>query len=226
VRTQPVLLNTLIMMAIVGMFTYEFSVMLPLFAEFTFDSGPGAYASMTAAMGAGAVVGGLFAASRRRSTLGMSVAAGALFGASVMLTALMPTLHLAVLSLLVVGFFSITFTSLANVTLQLSSAPDMQGRVMSLWSMAFLGTTPIGGPVMGTIGEQAGARWALAIGGFAAIAAAGIGLRAWTKSRSREQGEQARRRAGEQLNNGKPKTKDERPKTPLETRNEKLETPS
>jgi MFS family permease len=227
VRTQPVLLNTLIMMAIVGMFTYEFSVMLPLFAEFTFDSGPGAYASMTAAMGAGAVVGGLFAASRRRSTLGMSVASGALFGASVMLTALMPTLHLAVASLLVVGFFSITFTSLANVTLQLSSAPDMQGRVMSLWSMAFLGTTPIGGPVMGTIGEQAGARWALAIGGFAAIVAAGIGLRAWAKSRSRgveesrsrAEGEQTRRRAGEQLEIGKAVTQ-------LETGNEKLETPS
>src|SRR6476469_9093187 len=213
VRTQPVLLNTLIMMAIVGMFTYEFSVMLPLFAEFTFDSGPGAYASMTAAMGAGAVVGGLFAASRRRSTLGMSVAAGALFGASVMITALMPTLHLAVASLLIVGFFSITFTSLANVTLQLSSASDMQGRVMALWSMAFLGTTPIGGPVMGAIGEHAGARWALAIGGFAAIVAAGVGLRAWLKSRSREVGLKASRRAGEQL-------------TPLETRNEKLETPS
>ena len=196
VRTSPVLLNTLIMMAIVGMFTYEFSVMLPLFAEFTFDQGPGAYASMTAAMGAGAVVGGLFAASRRKSTPGMVVAAGALFGASVVMTALMPTLTTAVASLLVVGFFSITFTSLANVSLQVSSAPDMQGRVMSLWSMAFLGTTPIGGPIMGTIGEHAGARWALTIGGLAAILAAGIGLRAWLTESSRRGGEKASSRDG------------------------------
>jgi MFS family permease len=176
---------------------------------------------MTAAMGAGAVVGGLFAASRRRSTLGMSVAAGALFGASVMLTALMPTLHLAVASLLIVGFFSITFTSLANVTLQLSSASEMQGRVMSLWSMAFLGTTPIGGPVMGAIGEHAGARWALAIGGFAAIVAAGVGLRAWMRWRVEGGGWRERK-----TSNGKPETINKRPMSQLETRNEKLETPS
>jgi MFS family permease len=52
----------------------------------------------------------------------------------------------------------------------------MQGRVMSLWSIAFLGTTPIGGPIMGALGEHAGARWALALGGTAALVAAGIGL--------------------------------------------------
>jgi MFS family permease len=143
------------------------------------------------------------------------------------MTALMPTLTTAVASLLVVGFFSITITSLANVSLQLSSAPDMQGRVMSLWSMAFLGTTPIGGPIMGTIGEHAGARWALAIGGLAAIVAAGIGLRAWLgsregeKSRSREEGRggaEARRR-GSKSDGGISIAQ-------LGTRGEKLENPS
>jgi MFS family permease len=115
----------------------------------------------------------------------MVVIAGALFGGSVMLTAVAPTLNLAIAALCIVGFFSITFTSLANVTLQLESAPAMQGRVMSLWSMAFLGTTPIGGPVMGSIGEYAGARWALTVAGLAAIAAAGIGLNAIRATRRR-----------------------------------------
>ena len=78
--------------------------------------------------------------------------------------------------MVIVGFFSINFTSIGNVTLQLNSNPDMQGRVMALWSVAFLGTTPIGGPVIGWIGENAGARWALLVGGSAAIVAAGIGL--------------------------------------------------
>jgi ABC-type spermidine/putrescine transport system permease subunit II len=96
VRRTPVLLNTLLMMAIVGMFTYEFSVMLPLFSEFTFDAGAGGFAAMTAAMGAGAVVGGLFTASRRTSAPRLVVITGALFGLSVMATALMPTLVLAV----------------------------------------------------------------------------------------------------------------------------------
>jgi MFS family permease len=152
--------------------------MLPLFSEFTLDTGEGGYSAMTAAMGAGAVVGGLFAASRRATTPRLVIVTGALFGASVMLTAAAPNLPVAVAILLIVGFFSITFTSLANAQVQLNSVPEMQGRVMSLWAMAFMGTTPIGGPVMGWIGEQAGARWALTIGGFAAVAAAGLGAAA------------------------------------------------
>ena len=174
VRTSPVLLNTLVMMAIIGMFTYEFSVMLPLFSEFTLDAGEGGYAAMTAAMGAGAVVGGLATAGRRKPTPRMLVGAGLLFGGSVALVALAPNLLLAVMALLVVGFFSISFTSMANVTMQLNSRPEMQGRVMALWSMAFLGTTPIGGPLMGFIGQHAGPRVALGIAGGAAIAAAGL----------------------------------------------------
>jgi MFS family permease len=184
VRSSPVLRNTLLMMAIVGMFTYEFSVMLPLFSEFTFDAGAGGYAAMTAAMGAGAVVGGLYTAGRRTSGPLLVVITGALFGLSVMVTALAPSLIVAVAILCVVGFFSIAFTSLANATVQLNSAPDMLGRVMALWSMAFIGTTPIGGPLMGWIGEWAGARWALTLGGFAAVVAAGIGAAALAQGRA------------------------------------------
>jgi MFS family permease len=174
VRTSPLLRNILIMMAIIGMLTYEFSVMLPLMGEFTFHRGPGAYASMTAAMGAGAVVGGLFTASRQiQSSPMLTGLAGIAFGTSVLLTSIAPNLAAAFVILLVVGFFNINFTSLANVTLQLNAQPSMQGRVMSLWAMAFMGTTPIGGPVMGAIGEHAGARVALAVAGMAAILSAG-----------------------------------------------------
>ncbi len=80
--------KTLIMMAIIGTFTYEFNVILPIFAEFTFDSGPSAYAAMTAAMGLGAVVGGLSVAGRVRTSQWSIVISAALFGCSVLLTAL------------------------------------------------------------------------------------------------------------------------------------------
>ncbi len=178
VRTSPVLLNTLVMMAIIGMFTYEFSVMLPLFSEYTLGAGQGGYAAMTAAMGAGAVVGGLTTAGRGKPTTRAVVIAAALFGGAVGMTALAPTLPLAVVAMLVVGYFSISFTSMANVTMQLNSRPEMQGRVMALWSMAFLGTTPIGGPLMGAIGQHAGPRIALGIAGGAAVFAAGVLARA------------------------------------------------
>lgn len=176
VRTEPVVRNVLIMMAIIGTFTYEFSVVLPLLAEFTFNNGASGYAALTSAMGVGAVLGGLYTAGRRRNAGRMLLLSAALFGGSVMLVAVAPSFTFAVIGMVVVGFFSINFTSLANVTIQLGSRPDMQGRVMSFWSIAFLGTTPIGGPIMGYVGEHAGARMALLIGGIAALVAAGIGL--------------------------------------------------
>jgi MFS family permease len=127
-------------------------------------------------MGAGAVVGGLYTAGRTtKSAAALSVSA-ALFGGSVLLTSLAPTLLIAVACLLIVGFYSISFTTLGNTTLQLATEPSMRGRVMALWTVAFLGTTPIGGPIMGAVGEHAGARWALVAGGVAALCSAMLGL--------------------------------------------------
>jgi MFS family permease len=177
VRASPVIRTILVMMAIIGTFTYEFSVSLPLFAEVTFRQGPATYAAMTAAMGLGAVVGGLYTASQGIGSLRRLTIAALLFGASVLLTALAPTLPLALLALVAVGFCSIGFTSLGNATLQLTSSAEMRGRVMALWTVAFLGSTPIGGPVIGAIGEHVGPRWALALGGVAAVLAAGLGAR-------------------------------------------------
>jgi MFS family permease len=136
---------------------------------------------MTAAMGLGAVVGGLYTASRPPGSPGRLTWSALVFGGAVLLTAVAPTLPLAILSLLFVGFCSIRFTALANATLQLESAPEMRGRVMSLWTMAFLGSTLIGGPIIGGIGEHIGPRWALTLGAIAAFAAAS--LAAWAFQR-------------------------------------------
>jgi MFS family permease len=181
VRASPVIRTILVMMAVIGTFTYEFSVSLPLFAEVTFRQGPATYAAMTAAMGLGAVVGGLYTASQGIGSLRRLTIAALLFGASVLLTALAPTLPLALLALVAVGFCSIGFTSLGNATLQLTSSAEMRGRVMALWTVAFLGSTPLGGPVIGAIGEHVGPRWALALGGVAAVLAAGLGAGAFRR---------------------------------------------
>ena len=182
VRSSPVLFNLLLMMGIVGMLTYEFSVTLPLLSEFTLGAGASGYALLTAAMGIGAVVGGLYTAGRRRTGPLLLALSSFLFGVSVLLVAVAPNIFLATAAMVIVGFFSINFTSLGNVTLQTESRQDMQGRVMALWSVAVLGTTPIGGPLVGTIGEHFGARWSLVLGAFAAICAAGFGLLAARRS--------------------------------------------
>jgi MFS family permease len=175
------------MMALIGTFTYEFSVILPLFSEFTLNAGASGYAALTASMGVGAVIGGLYTASRKVRDPRMLVISAAFFGVSMLLTAASPTLLVACAAMVIVGFFSINFTSLGNVTLQLESKPGMQGRVMALWSMCFLGTTPIGGPIIGAIGDHAGPRWGLFVGGLAALAAAGIGMLAARQHRRHAQ---------------------------------------
>jgi len=168
VRTNRVLLIPLIMMAVVGTLAYEFQVILPLLARFTFGGDAATYGAMTALMGAGAVVGGLLtaAAGRRRPTALASMAL--LFGTFQTAAAFAPTRALALAAMVPLGAASIAFLSLGNATLQLASAPEMRGRVMALWAVAFLGSTPVGGPLMGWIGGHS-PRWALGIGGLATL---------------------------------------------------------
>ena len=173
----PLVRDTLIMMALIGTLSYEFVVILPLFAEFTFHRGAAGYAALMSAMGAGSAAGGLFTAHRKKRSAAMLVNAALLFGAVMLVAAVAPTFAFAIAAMALVGFFSINFLSLGNVLLQLESKPAMRGRVMALWAVAFLGSTPIGGPIIGWIGEHIGPRWGLAVGGIAAIASAGFG--AW-----------------------------------------------
>ena len=165
----------LLMMALVGTLTFEFQVSLPMLAHFTFHGDAGSYAFLYAAMGLGAAIGGLFLAGRRGSSPGKLVGATLWFGLAVTAAACMPNLMLTGAALVVAGACSINFSSTANSAIQLESLPAMRGRVMSLWSVAFLGSTTIGGPIVGWFAERAGARWGLALGGLAAIAAAALG---------------------------------------------------
>jgi MFS family permease len=69
----------------------------------------------------------------------------------------------------------VSFLSGGNSTLQLATDPQMRGRVMALWSVAFLGSTPIGGPLIGWITADAGARVGLAVGAVSCFVAGGFG---------------------------------------------------
>ncbi len=176
VRNTPFLRNLLIMMAIIGTLTYEFQVNLPLLAKYTFFSNAAGFALLNSAMGIGAVLGGLAAASSKNVLPKSMIKTIFAFGSAVVFVAVSPSLHIAIMAMVVVGFFSIRFTSMGETLLQLESAPTMRSRVISLWSVAFLGSTPIGGPIVGWIGEHANPRWGLTVSGLAAIAAAIYGL--------------------------------------------------
>lgn len=176
VAREPALLVPLLMMALVGCLAYEFQVTLPVLARRAFGGGSEAYGFMTAAMGVGAVIGGLYGAARGRIGLGPLTRSAAWFGVVIAAAALAPNLGVELVALTLVGAASVTFLSKGNATLQLTASPQLRGRVMALWAVAFLGSTPIGGPLDGWVAEQAGARWGLGIGALACLAAAALAV--------------------------------------------------
>jgi MFS family permease len=176
VRTTPSLAIPLAMMAVVGCLTYEFQVSLPVMASRGLHAGPTGFGFMTSAMGLGAVVGGLMVAARGRTGTGPLVAAAAVFAVAMGLATAAPSLGLELVALALAGAASISFMSTGNSTLQLTAAPEMRGRVMSLWFVAFQGSTPVGGPVVGWVMEGFGPRAGLAVGAVTCLVAAVVGL--------------------------------------------------
>ena len=176
VRRSPQLLMPLLMMTVIGTLTYEFQVTLPSLAIGTFGGDASSLGFLTGAVGVGAIFGGLTSASRPSVSMRTLIGSASAFGLMTLFASVSPSVAVASTMLVGVGFASAWYMSSTNTALQLGADPQMRGRVMSLYSVAFIGTTPIGGPVMGLIAEAAGARWALGIGAVAALLAAVLGL--------------------------------------------------
>ena len=181
VRNTPELLIPLLMIAVIGTLAWEFQVSLPLMASEVFHGGAGSYGVMASVMGGGAVVGGLISAARARPRARALCLAAIGWGIAILAAAAAPSFALELAALVFVGYGSITFNSLAKTTLQLAAKPEMRGRVMALWALAWMGSTPIGGPIVGWTGQAIGARWALVIGGVAALACGVLALPALTR---------------------------------------------
>ena len=173
-RGEPALLIPLAMMAVVGMLAFNFQVLLPLLARFTFDGGAAAYTALAVAMAIGSVAGALATGARGRVSERLITGSAIAFGGFALLAAAAPSLGLALAALVPLGAVSVTFAAAVNSTLQLGASPAMRGRVMALYSVVFLGSTPIGGPIVGWLAEVAGPQSGLVLAGVAAIAA-GIG---------------------------------------------------
>lgn len=175
VWNEPRMRSTLIMMVIIGTFTYEFPVIMPLFATITMHGSASTLSALYSAMGLGAVFGGLYTAGKKNVNPQQLVSVAVLFGLSMMFISIAPGLTSVLVLTVLMGAFSIIFIALGNTTLQLTSQPQMRGRVMSLWSMAFQGTTPIGGPIIGAIADHSNPRVGILVGGIAALVAAIVG---------------------------------------------------
>ena len=171
------------MMVLVGTLTFNFQVLLPLLASQTWHGTASTYALLTAAMAVGSVIGALASGARGRVSPRILVVAAAGFGVVELLAALAPSLPLQALALIPLGAVSVTFSAGVNSTMQLAVTPAMRGRVMGLYSMVFLGSTPIGAPLVGWLAEVAGPRAGMALGGAAALTAAGLATIAYRGKR-------------------------------------------
>ena len=169
---NPTLRSTLLLVSVLGMFGFNFVVVLPLLARFTFGGGAGLYSLFTALMSVGSLAGALFSASRTAPTRRMLVGSGVAFGALMVATAAAPTVWLTCALLVAVGTAMMLFMATANTTLQLGSDPAMRGRVMALYGLLFAGSTPLGGPMLGWISQTFGPRVGVGIGGVLSLAAA------------------------------------------------------
>ncbi|HTK65318.1 MAG TPA: MFS transporter [Pseudonocardia sp.] len=185
VRRNPGLWVPLLMMALVGTLAYEFQVVLPLLTTVGLHAGARTFGLLTAAMGAGAVAGGLATAGLSRAGLVPFTAAAAVFATALLIAAVVPTLAAELAALSLVGAASTMFMATGNSTLQLTAHPRYRGRVMALWSVAFLGSTPVGAPIVGAVCDRFGPRAGLGVGAVACAVATGIGVAALGRPEAR-----------------------------------------
>ncbi len=164
--------STIVLVAVVGTLVYNFPTYLTLLASETFGGGAGLAGFLMAILGVGTVIGGLFAAHRGRSSRRTVIAAAALLGTVLSVTALLPTQTMVEVALVPVGAMAVFFGTTANAHMQLSSAQHLRGRVMAIYMLLTLGTTVVGGPFVGWVCQHFSPRVGLGLAGVATLGAA------------------------------------------------------
>ncbi len=169
---RPDIMTILLMLFLIGTFGINFPIFISTMAVSVFHVGAGGFGLLTSMMAIGSVAGALLSARREKPGLSVITIAAAVFGGGFCLAAAMPSYALFGCALIVIGMSAQTFTTTANSTLQLSTEPEMRGRVIALFLAIAVGTTPIGAPFIGWVADTFGPRWALGVGaasGFGAV---------------------------------------------------------
>jgi len=169
VWADPRLRTPMLMTVVIGMLAYENQISLPLFAKFTFGREATGYGVLSSVMGVGSVIGGLLIARFGRATHRRLGLAALFLGGSMLVAAIMPTFWSMSIALLFVGAGSVAFITMNSATLQLTSPVSVRGRVMALYITAIIGTTPVGGPIIGWIGQHIDPRATYITGGLACL---------------------------------------------------------
>jgi MFS family permease len=174
--SRPDVRVPLAVLAVVGTLALNWTVLLPLLARNTFHGDASTYGLLFAMLGLGSLAGALFTASRREPSAGLLLGSLFAFGVLMLAAAAAPTLPLEIAVLVPTGLAALAFQTTANSLIQLRSDPALRGRVMALYSVVFIGTTPIGAPVVGWVAQQFGPRAGVALGAVAILSTATVAL--------------------------------------------------
>ena len=169
VLSTPDLRTPLLLVAVTGAFAWEFQVSIPLFTSDTFHGGASEFGWALSAISVGSIAGGLLAARRRLVTQRSVAMSALLWGIAILAASFAPSLPVAYLLLAIVGSGAVTFNAMSKTFLQITSRDQMRGRVMALWSIGWQGTTVLGAPVVGVLGQTLGGRYGLAFGGICCV---------------------------------------------------------
>ncbi len=172
----------MVMMAIIGTLAFNFTVTLPLLVTGPLGGNEQSYTWLLSVISIGSVIGALASARRREVPPSHVLVSALMFGVGMLAIAVAPNLLVALPLALITGLGAIGFMTSSTALIQLFGDPMFRGRVLALQSMVFLGSTPIGGPLVGWIADVAGPRTAVVIGGLACVAAAAWGRHAWKKA--------------------------------------------
>ena len=175
IRTVPDLWVPLVMMALVGTLAFNFQTVIPLFVTKTLNGNDATFTLLFSVVSVGSLAGALATARRKSISVHHVIVASAAFGVAMLVFGAMPTLAWTFPAAVVVGFTSIAFMTASTAIVQVRSRPAMRGRVLAIQSMVFLGSTPIGGPLLGAICDRYGPRAGIFLGGLSALAAAALG---------------------------------------------------
>lgn len=172
VRTRRDLMVIFVVVSVVSTFGLNFQLTSALMARVEFGRGPEDYGILGSILAIGSLGGAVLAARRTEPSARLVVMAAAGFGVATGLMSLMPTYWTYAVASIGVGFTSLTMLTSANATVQTTTPPQMRGRVMSLYMMVLMGSTPLGAPIVGWIGDHLGPRLAVGVGSVTAIGVA------------------------------------------------------
>ncbi len=178
IRSDPQLFVPLVMMAIIGTFAFNFSVTIPLLVDGPLGGDEATFTLLFSVLSLGSLLGALLTARRTEVTSHHLVMSAAAFGIAMLLLAAAPGLSLAFPAAVLIGLGSIAFMTSSTAIVQLLAGPEYRGRVLAVQSMVFLGSTPIGGPLVGWVSDVRGPRAGIVLGGISCLVAAVYGARA------------------------------------------------